>query len=253
VKYVGCGVLASAVGQDKHFAKTICEAAGLKVAPWVTIRLDSRVVSGKKRLPKNYRLPDDVLEKIKVFSNNWKAPIFVKPARGGSSLGVSKVTKESELMKALETALNEDVKVIIEQGIEGREIECAIVGNQKSFQTSTLGEIKVNKTNFYDYKSKYVSARAAELIVDPPMDSVNRVKLLETAEAVFRAMDCEGLSRVDMFLTPNGDVYVNEINTLPGFTNISMYPTLLQHDGLKYSELIDRLIDEALSREVGLR
>jgi D-alanine-D-alanine ligase len=164
------------------------------------------------------------------------------------------VTDPALLLKAIKTAAKEDPKVLVEAGIKGREIECAVSGDRFEAKASTLGEIKMRKNTeeFYDYKAKYFSPDAAELIVDPVMDKANKTKLTETAVRAFQATDCEGLARVDMFLTPKGEVYLNEINTLPGFTSISMYPTLRQADGTAYSELIDELISEALSRPVNV-
>ncbi|MDR1447543.1 MAG: D-alanine--D-alanine ligase [Candidatus Ancillula sp.] len=254
IKYAGCGILSSAVGQDKHFTKLICQQAGLKVAPWVTLRIqlveDRR---GRMKLRKDFVLAEEVLKKVQDFSNNWKQAVFVKPARGGSSFGVSKVQKEQDLLPAIEKAASMDPKVIIEQGIEGREIECALLGDHYAAKTSTLGEIKTTKSDFYNYDTKYISKNGVKLIVNPAMDHKNQEHCLEVALKAFEALDAEGLSRVDMFLTTKGDVYINEINTLPGFTESSMFPSLVAKDGLSFSQLLDSLIQEALNRPKGLR
>jgi D-alanine-D-alanine ligase len=249
VKYVGCGILASAIGQDKHFTKIVCTQAGLKVAPWVTFRV--QLVESEKglmKLDKNFKLPEKVTQKVTEFSENWKQAVFVKPARAGSSFGISKVYKEQGLLPAIEKAASVDTKVIVEQLIDGREIECAVLGNYYGAKTSTLGEIKTIKSDFYDYKAKYISKGGVELVVDPTIDHKNRERCLEVAQRTFEALDAEGLSRVDMFLTSKGDVFVNEVNTLPGFTESSMFPSLVANDGMDFSQLLNTLIQEALSR-----
>jgi D-alanine-D-alanine ligase len=161
---------------------------------------------------------------------------------------VSKVTKENELLPKIKEAAKFDSKVIVERGVRGREIECALIGNAYSSTASVLGEIKMTGSGFYDYDSKYSSKSSVKTVINPPMDAQNQKQLINTAQKSFAALGLEGLARVDMFLTAKGEIFVNEINTLPGFTQISMYPQLFEASGVGYSELLDKLITEALSR-----
>ncbi|MDR1861619.1 MAG: D-alanine--D-alanine ligase [Candidatus Ancillula sp.] len=233
--YVGCKVMSSAMCQDKHFAKAVLRDAGVNVVDSVTIKMGVR--NGK--LPKDFKVPEPVQKRIIELSDNWKHPIFVKPCRAGSSVGVSKVLKERDLRRALEKAAIVDEKVLVERGVDAREIECAMFKGKPS----TLGEIIAQ--GFYDYNSKYINNKT-KLVVDPVMDPESKRKLQETAKTVYDALDLQTISRVDMFLTSSGQIFVNEVNTMPGFTPISMYPTLLEHDGVPYSALIDELIQSAL-------
>jgi D-alanine-D-alanine ligase len=184
-------------------------------------------------------------------------PVFVKPARAGSSLGVTRVDDISGLADAIELARYHDPKVLVEQGLEGREIECAVLGgrNGAAHRASVCGEIVVDHdaAEFYDFEAKYLSDSQArtEAPADLPEDVSETVRAL--AVRAFEAIGAEGLSRVDVFVTPDGEVVVNEINTMPGFTPISMYPKLWEASGVSYPELIDELIQLALERPVGLR
>jgi len=234
VPYVGAGVLASAVGMDKHFMKIAFQYAGLTVGPWVTIT-DAQWRNNKTA----------ALEQVATL----ELPLFVKPARGGSSLGIQRVTVLSELEAAIEFAREYDTKVIVEQGILGREIECGVLDglNGQAPQASYPGEIVVTDDDedfqFYDFTSKYQSADSAELScpADLPADATERIR--EQAVTAFQAVDAAGLSRVDFFYTHDGDVVINEINTMPGFTPISMYPQMWQRTGVEYSELIGTLLE----------
>ncbi|MDO4784677.1 MAG: D-alanine--D-alanine ligase family protein [Propionibacteriaceae bacterium] len=242
-RYVGSGVAASANGMDKHLMKVIFESAGLPVWPYVAFdALDWR----DER--------DRVLARIGALSY----PLYVKPARGGSSLGISRVADPSGLAEAIAEAQRFDPKVIVEQGFTGaREIECAVLGDPDARQgcrTSLTGEIRVVKDGgFYDFEAKYIADDQAEL--DVPADLAPEVseRVQDLARRAFRAVGAEGLARVDTFVTSDGQVWLNEINTMPGFTQISMYPALWQASGLSYPGLVGRLIELALSRPLGLR
>jgi D-alanine-D-alanine ligase len=243
VPYVGAGVLASAVGMDKEFMKLVFAGRGLAVGPHVVVR------------PREWaEARAEVLAKVAELA----LPLFVKPARGGSSLGVTRVDDLADLPAAVEEAQRHDPKVIIEAGIEGREIECAVLGGRGGAapRASVPGEIVVEEAegaDFYDFEAKYVSATQAraEAPADLPAEVAEKVRAV--AVAAFEAVDAEGLSRVDVFVTPSGEVILNEINTMPGFTPISMYPKMWEASGISYPELIDELIQLALERPRGLR
>ena len=237
VPYVGAGVLASAVGMDKHFMKIAFQHAGLTVGPWVTIN-DADWRNNKTA----------VLDKIAAL----ELPLFVKPARGGSSLGIRRITMLSELEAAIEYAREYDTKVVVEQGILGREIECGVLDglNGTAPQASYPGEIVVtgednDEFQFYDFTSKYQSADSAELSCPAELPDHATELVRQQAITAFQAVDAAGLSRVDFFYTDDGELIINEINTMPGFTPISMYPQMWQRTGVDYSDLIDTLLELA--------
>ena len=242
VRYVGAGVLASAVGMDKDFMKIVLAGRGLPVAPWTVI------------LPGQWERDEAgcraEIEKLGL-------PVFVKPARAGSSLGITRVADLADLPAAIAEARRHDPKVIVEQGVVGREIECAVLGGRAGdrARASLPGEIVVHgdKHAFYDFEAKYLDESSVELTcpADLSPELVERVR--ELAVRTFEAVGCEGLARVDVFVTPEGDVIVNEINTMPGFTPFSMYPRMWERTGLPYGKLIDELIELALERPTGLR
>ncbi|MET3706048.1 D-alanine--D-alanine ligase family protein [Arthrobacter sp. UYEF6] len=241
-RYVGAGVLASAVGMDKHYMKVVFEAAGLHVGPYIAVT-DRQWVKDA--------------EAVRKKVDQLGFPVFVKPARAGSSMGISKVDSLEELDAAVEEARRHDLKLVIEAGIVGREIECAVLEGRgtDSPRTSMPGEISVaaGTHEFYDFNAKYVEDDAASLScpADIPEEAIVRVR--ELAAAAFDAVGAEGLSRVDFFYTPDGDLIINEINTMPGFTPKSMYPQMWAASGLDYAALIDELIYLALNRKTGLR
>jgi len=242
IRYVGSGVTASAVGMDKHFMKVAFEAAGLPVWPYV--------VASAHRLRHDR---DAVLAEIARL----EYPLFVKPARGGSSIGISRVTDPSQLDAAIAEAQRFDPKVVVEQGFVGaRELECAVLGNPDAplgCDASIVGEIRVQaEDGFYDYEAKYFDEHGAALDAPAVLDEGTAARLRRLAKEAFVAVDAEGLVRADFFVTGDG-IFINEVNTMPGFTQISMYPTLWQASGLTYSQLVARLIDLALERPVGLR
>ncbi|GAA4367523.1 D-alanine--D-alanine ligase family protein [Nocardioides caricicola] len=243
VRYVGSGVLASAVGMDKHYMKIVFAGHGLPVGPYVAIT------------PRDWeRRQDAVLAEIQ---ERLTFPVFVKPARAGSSLGVRRVDVPSDLVEAIEEARFHDPKVLVEQGIEGREIECAVLGGRQGGEprTSVPGEIIVDhdQADFYDFEAKYLSDTEArtEAPADLPDEITKRVR--DLAAQAFDAIGAEGLARVDTFVTPQGEVVLNEINTMPGFTPISMYSQMWEASGLSYTDLVDELIQLALERDTGLR
>ncbi|MEK7254674.1 MAG: D-alanine--D-alanine ligase family protein, partial [Bacteroidota bacterium] len=227
--FVGPGVLGSSVGMDKDFTKRILQEEGILVAPWVTLWRHEAV---------------DIQSIIARFG----FPVFVKPANMGSSVGVSKAENEAELRQAVELAFRFDTKILVEKGLKGREMETAVLGNVENAQVAGVGEIVMAK-GFYDYDSKYISPDAAKVVVPAENLSLTAEEnIRETALRAYRALGLEGLSRMDVFLVDDSTVYVNEPNTLPGFTNISMYPKLWAAAGLAYSDLIDRLLTLALER-----
>jgi D-alanine-D-alanine ligase len=243
VHYVGAGVLASAVGMDKHYMKLVFTGHGLPVGPYVVVK------------PRDWEQSQS--EVVRRIQSELTFPVFVKPARAGSSLGVTRVDDLTGLADAIEEARFHDPKVIVEQGIEGREIECAVLGGRHGGppRASVPGEIVVDhgSADFYDFEAKYLSDSQAR--TDAPADLPDEVadRVRELAVLAFEAVGAEGISRVDVFVTPSGDVVANEINTMPGFTPISMYPKMWEATGLSYPDLIDELIQLALERPTGLR
>ena len=242
IRYVGAGVLASAVGMDKHYMKVVFAAAGLAVGPY-------EVITDRQW----QRDPEAALNRAAGLG----LPLFVKPARAGSSMGITRVTDPAQLPAAIEAARALDPKVVVEAGIVGREIEVAVLQGRGSDdpRTSQPGEIAVQPGahEWYDFEAKYVDGAAAELScpADLPAAAIDRVR--DLAARAFDAVGAEGLSRVDFFYTPDGELIINEINTMPGFTPISMYPQMWAKSGLPYTELIDELIQLALERPTGLR
>ena len=235
--YVGAGVFASAAGMDKEFSKKLMAAEGLPIGDYIVLR-------PRQAAPD----PADV-ERLGF-------PLFVKPSRGGSSIGVSMVADSGELPAAIAEARRHDPKVIIEAAIEGREVECGVLEfPDGSVKASAIGEIRVavggRDDAFYDFETKYLDD-AAELDVPAKVDEATADLLRQLAIRTFTALDCQGLARVDFFLTANGPV-VNEINTMPGFTTISMYPQMWGASGVDYPTLVGTMVETALARGTGLR
>ena len=230
--YVGCGVLGSALGMDKEKAKLIFHAAGLPTVPGVVVQRRD--------------FERDAEGAVREIAEAFGYPVFVKPANLGSSVGVSKAHDEVELHAALALAARYDRKIVVERAINCREVECAVLGNDDP-QASVVGEIVPSK-EFYDYEAKYLDG-ASQLIIPAHIPDATAADIRRMAVAAFRALDLTGLARVDFFLDRDtGEVYLNEVNTLPGFTEISMYPKLWEASGLPYPQLIDRLIALALER-----
>ncbi|HET9658035.1 MAG TPA: D-alanine--D-alanine ligase family protein [Kineosporiaceae bacterium] len=241
VRYVGSGVLASAVSMDKHYMKLILQSEGLPVGPYF-------VVTSRQWQKDRDQVYQDAEE--------LGFPLFVKPARAGSSLGITRVKGPADLEAAVEEARRHDPKVIVEGTIVGREIECAVLEspNGRPPATSLPGEIvMVRGHEFYDFEAKYLDDSAVDLVcpADLPDEIAHRVR--ELAARTFEVLGCEGLARVDFFVQDDGEIIVNEINTMPGFTPVSMYPRMWQETGLPYPELVDRLLRLALARPTGLR
>ncbi|MFT4246918.1 MAG: D-alanine--D-alanine ligase [Pseudomonas sp.] len=232
--FVGSGVLSSAVAMDKDVAKRLLRDAGLAVAPFACFTRASLAHADFDTLVARFGLP-----------------LFVKPANQGSSVGVSKVHDSAQFQAAMAQAFAFDHKVLVEAAIDGREIECAVLGNEAP-QASVCGEVVVHDT-FYSYATKYISETGAEVVVPAAIDAGTQARIQDVALRAYRALDCAGMARVDVFLTDEGRIVVNELNTLPGFTRISMYPKLWQASGLGYRELITRLIELALERHAADR
>ena len=241
VRYVGSGVTASAAMMDKHVMKVLLASAGLPVGPYVVIT------------DKEWRR-DRAAAMDAVHGLSW--PVFVKPARAGSSMGITKVRQPEELEAAIEAAREHDPKVVVEAAVVGREIECGVLEGRgiDATRTSVVGEcIVVQNHDFYDFDAKYLSAADVRLVTPAEVPDAVSARIREMAAKAFDAAGCEGLARVDFFLTESGDVLVNEVNTMPGFTPSSMYPRMWAATGLSYPELIDELIALALERRTGLR
>jgi D-alanine-D-alanine ligase len=237
IPYVGAGVLGSAAGMDKDIMKALFRAAGLPIVKHVTV-LRSEWEDNAKKVQR-------------LVAAKLKYPVFVKPANLGSSVGISKAHDGQELGPAIEEAAKFDRKIVIEQGVGGkkqkaREIECSVLGNDRP-ESSLPGEI-VPSTEFYDYKAKYLD-EGSQLIIPAKLSKGETKRVQQLAIAAFQAVDCSGLARVDFLMDPkNRKIYLNEINTMPGFTSISMYPKLWAASGLAYPKLIERLIELGLER-----
>ncbi len=241
VRYVGAGVLASAVSMDKAFMKVVLRAAGLPV-------LDAITVSTREW----YRDPDGVAHRVADLG----FPVFVKPARGGSSIGISKVHHAGELAEAIEEAHRHDPKALVEVAAEGaREIECGVLQSLEGAPEASLpAEIRISgEHEFYDFEAKYLPEEHTELDVPAQLPDDVAATVRELAVRAFEAVACEGLARVDFFVYADGSVVVNEINTMPGFTPLSMFPRMWAASGVDYPALVDRLIRLALARDTGLR
>ncbi|MEU8105041.1 D-alanine--D-alanine ligase family protein [Nonomuraea muscovyensis] len=240
VRYVGSGVLASAVGMDKAYMKTVMAAAGLPVGRYVVVR------------DRDWRLERErVLKEAEALG--W--PVFVKPARAGSSQGISKANDRAALEEAVEFARRHDPKVLIEAAIPGREIECAVLESlgDEPPGASMPGEVKVEGgQEFFDFEAKYYPDQMSLTVpADLPAEVAEELRAM--AVRAFEALECEGLARVDFFYTPEGELVLNEINTMPGFTSLSVAPQLWAASGLAYPALVDRLVQLALHRSAGLR
>jgi len=233
IPYVGTGVLASALCMDKAYAKKLFEMEGLSVVEYLVIM--------------RHRLELNIKDYVSIIEKSFGYPVFVKPSNLGSSVGITKAHDRDELIMGLEEAAKYDRKILVERGIVGREIECAVLGNDDPV-ASVLGEI-IPSHEFYDYEAKYFDDGKSKMIIpaDLPKEKSNQIR--EMALKAYKALDCCGLSRVDFFLEKDTDkVYINEINTMPGFTKYSMYPLLWKETGLPYKDLIDKLIRLGIER-----
>ena len=241
--YVGCGVLSSSVGMDKVYTKIVFEKAGLEQAKYVYVRKykDNYIYVDSQFNEKVMNL-DEVAE---IVQQKLEYPMFIKPSNSGSSVGINKAKNKEELEKNIEFAAQFDNKILIEEGIVGQEVECAVLGNEEVI-ASCVGEIRA-ADEFYSYDAKYKNeASKTDIPADLPEEVAEKIR--KQAIKAFKAIDGKGLSRVDFFVEKDTKkVYINEINTLPGFTNISMYPKLFEASGVSYKELLSKLID--LARE----
>jgi len=225
--FVGAGVLGSAIGMDKDISKRLLKQAGIAVADFITVYSGERI-------------------SYKQVSKKLGPVIFVKPANSGSSVGISRAKNKKEFKKAINEAFKYDSKVIIEEAIKGKEIECAVLGNDAPI-ASIPGEI-IPKSGFYSYEAKYIDKNGAEFKIPAEVSKEIIKKIQQTAVKAFRVLNCEGMGRVDFFLKKNGDLLVNEINTIPGFISISMYPKLWEASEIPLIKLLDKLIELAMER-----
>ena len=240
--YVGCRVLASSVGMDKVYSKIIFGKAGLNQTKYVYIRENN----GKYiYIDENFNEEIlDINEICKIADDKLKYPMFVKPSNSGSSVGITKVEKTQDLAEAIKEAAKYDRKIIIEEGIKGREVECAVLGNEE-VKASCVGEV-LSADTFYSYDAKYKN-QDSRTVIPADIDSKIEEEIRKLAIKAFKAIDGKGVSRVDFFIeNETNKVYINEINTLPGFTDISMYPKLFEASGIKYKDLLDKIIELAL-------
>ena len=228
VPYVGAGVLGSALGMDKDFMKRVLRDVGLPIGKFLVLH------------------QNEPHPKFSQVIKTLGGPVFVKPANMGSSVGIGKAGSEKEFQAAVKDAFRYDQKIIIEQFIKGREIECSVLGNEKP-RASLPGEV-IPQHNFYSYEAKYLDENGAILKIPADLPKTVIKKIQKSAIETFQVLGCEGFARVDMFLTKTGKIYINEINTIPGFTKISMYPKLWEASGMPYTQLLDKLIELAQDR-----
>ncbi|MFE7904879.1 D-alanine--D-alanine ligase family protein [Streptomyces albogriseolus] len=241
IPYVGSGVLSSAVGQDKEYMKRVFTSFGLKVGPYLVIR------------PREWARDEAAARKrIVDFAGEHGWPLFVKPARAGSSIGITKVDDLSGLDDAVAEAQRHDPKILVEATLRGREIECGVLEFEDGPRASLPAEIPPPDAHaYYDFEAKYIDSTPG--VVPAPLTDEETAEVRRLAVEAFDAASCEGLVRADFFLTEDGEFVINEINTMPGFTPISMYPQMWQATGVSYQELVDLLIQAALRRSTGLR
>ncbi|MBR1866659.1 MAG: D-alanine--D-alanine ligase [Lachnospiraceae bacterium] len=239
IPYVGCGVLASAVGMDKVYTKIIVDALGIRQAEYVLVyAADVKQVRDE---------PERMEEQVRRVEDRLSYPVFIKPSKAGSSQGVSKAHDRQELIEGLKLAAEHDTKILVERCIVGREIECAVLGSAEEVEASGAGEI-LSAAEFYDFDAKYHDA-GSKTVISPELPEGKEEEIRRAAREIFAAIDGYGLSRVDFFLEEGtNQVIFNEINTLPGFTSISMYPMLWQAGGISMEELVQKQLSLAVSR-----
>ncbi len=256
IRYVGAGVLASAVSMDKEYMKLIFQAHGLPVGPYLVVRdrdwapLTQTTAAGEDdpALPAERKRVMDAVAELGY-------PVFVKPARGGSSIGTSKARDADELARAIELARAYDPKVLVEAAVTGREIECAVLEGENGGppDTSLPGQLIIDGgEEFYDFEAKYLDP-SGSIAIPAPIPAEHQAEIRKLAAAAFEAVSCEGFARVDFFYTPDGTILLNEINTIPGMTATSYFPRMWEASGLPLARLLDRMIATALQRRPGLR
>lgn len=228
IPFVGASVLGSAIGMDKDTMKRLLRDAGIPIGEFIAIK------------------SEDIIPDYKNIKDKIGIPCFIKPANSGSSIGISKVRNEDEYIESVKNAFQYDTKILVEEYIKGREIECSVLGNNNPI-ASVPGEVIPNH-EFYSYEAKYIDKKGAILEIPAKISNEATKKIQELAIKTFKTLSCEGLGRIDFFLKDKNEIVVNEINTIPGFTKISMYPKLWKASGISYSELIDRLIQLAIER-----
>ncbi len=226
--FVGCDVLASAVGMDKEFAKRLMTYSGIKNSKYLVLRKENLLT-------------------FTEISKQLGLPFFIKPANAGSSVGVHKINSESDFKTKIQDSFLYDHKILAEEFSDGAEIECSVLGLNQTPEASLPGQLKVNH-EFYSYEAKYVDASGAEIIIPARIPQEKILEIQALATKTFKTLGCDGFARVDFFLKKDGTLLVNEINTLPGFTQISMYPKMWEASGLKYSDLITKLINLAFEK-----
>lgn len=233
IPYVGCGVLSSAVSMDKLYTKIVVDDLGIRQAAYVPVMV--------------WKMKENMDQVVKQVEESFSYPVFIKPSNAGSSRGVSKAENREQLILGLEEAARHDRKILVEEMIVGHEVECAVLGGgSKPVASSGVGEI-LAAADFYDFDAKY-NNEESRTVINPELPEGAAVKVKKAAEKIFNAVDGYGLSRVDFFVTDSGEVVFNEINTMPGFTAISMYPMLWEAAGIPKKQLIDRLIELAFER-----
>lgn len=242
VPYVGCKVLSSSICMDKIYAKIIFEKANIKQTKSVVINAIKTDENRYNYIDENLNYKELSLEEIcGIVEQKLEYPVFVKPSNSGSSVGVNKANNSNELIKCIEEAKKYDKEILIEQGINGKEVECAILGTDK-VEASCVGQI-ISADEFYDYNSKYKNVES-RVIIPADISTEKSEQIRNIAIKAFKAVKASGLARVDFFVeNTTGEIYINEINTMPGFTNISMYPKLWENCGIKYENLLDKLIE----------
>ncbi len=229
IPFVGADVLGSAIGMDKDVMKRLLRDAGIRIAKFLSFAQSEKTEFSYKKI-----------------IDSLGCPFFVKPANLGSSVGIHKVNSESEFENAINDAFQFDTKLVLEETINGREIECSVLGNEKPI-ASVPGEI-IAEHDFYDYDAKYIDDKGARLKIPAELSDKLKNQIKELAIKTFKTLCCDGMARVDFFLKENGEILVNELNSIPGFTQISMYPKLWEASGIPYSKLIDRLLELAIEK-----
>lgn len=240
--YAGCNVLGSALAMDKAAAKELFARAGLSVCDYVFVDA-SEFVEWKNYENSEFEINEDrLLEKIELVEEKIDYPMFVKPVNMGSSVGITKAKNQNDLKKALKFASKYDHRILVERAVDARELEIGIIGNHE-LELSVIGEI-LPSAEFYDYEAKYLDGGKSGLCIPAQIEEKTKKQIEEMAKKAYKALDCAGLARLDFFLDKgNGCVYINEINTMPGFTKFSMFPLLFAEAGKKYSDLLERIIE----------